>query len=276
VRGASTYSICPSCCGVIPRHQCGPSPPPLPQHVVGCTRHCSAASPGLARPSPPPLHMQHVPTTSPGVAAFQQPAPPHVHDCPSCRLTADDRPPLSVEPGYLAGSWPDPVTAQCPVHGRYQPFVAGFHQTVCSTDHLHLTHPHQFVCHHQQPSHLYQASYAVQAPQPSLISQPHYALPASGVVNVSSVATLGGDWYHQHQPDCQLMSLPMTTPLMHQQQLQQRDAAGIGLTNTDTDVGYHRLEPSLQSADDVNTSMTHQGKITPAAAETTTSTAGDV
>ena len=278
----SAYAICPSCCGVIPRHQCGPSPPP---HVVGCARHCSAASPGLGRPSPPPLLMQHPATTSPGASGFQQAAqpPPHVHDCPSY-----DRPPLSLEPGYHPGSWPDPVTVQCPIHGRYQPFVASFHQTVCSTDHLHLSHPHQFICHHQQPqpSHVYQPSYAVQSPQPSLINPPHYAaysaVPASGVVDINSAAALSGDWYHpcvefQHQPDCQLMSHLMTAPLMPQhQQQQQHDVAGVELSKTDSDVSNQRLEQSLQSADDADTSMSYQDQLTTAAAAAAACNTGDL
>ena len=279
---SSAYTICPSCCGVIHRRQCGPSPPP--PHVVGCARPCSAASPGLGRPSPPPLLMQHAPTTGPGGSAgFQQRPPPHVHDCSSYHLSVDDCPPLSLEPGYHhPGPSPDPVTVQCPVHGRYQPFVAGFHQTVCSTDHLHLAHPHQFICHHQQPqpSHVYQASYAVQSPQPSLINQPYYAygaVPASGIVDVNSAAaTLGGDCYHpcvefQHQPDCQLMSHHITAPLM-----QQHDGPGIGLTKTDTDIGNQRTELSLQSADDADTSILHHHQLTTAAAAATTSNTGHI
>ena len=270
---------------MIPQHQCGPSPPP---HVIGCARHCSAASPGLARPSPSPLLMQHASTTGPGAAGIQQPLPQHVHDCPSYRLSVDDRPPLSLEPGYHPGSWPDPVTVQCPVHGRYQPFVAGFHQTVCSTDHLHLTHPHhQFICHHQQSqqplSHVYQASYAVQSPPPSLINQSQYAyggLPSSsGSVDI---ATSRGDWYHhpcvefQYQPDFQLMSHPITAPLMQQQQ---HNVPGVGLAKTDTDTGNQRLELSVQSADNADTSvsmMSHQDELTTADAAIANSNTGEI
>ena len=274
--GSSTYTVCPSCCGVIPRHQCGPSPP----HVVGCARHCSAASPGLTRPSPPPLLMQHAPTSGPGATGFQQPPPRHVHDCPCCRLSVDDRPPL-VEPGYHASSWPDPVTVQCPVHGRYQPFVAGFHQTVCATDHLHLSHPHQLICHHQQSqqplSHVYQTSYTVQSPPPppSLINQSQYAygsVQASGI-DVDIAATSQGDWYYpyvelQHQPDCQLMSHAITAPLMQQHQ-QQRNVSGVGLVKTYTETDSQRLEMSVQSADnaDTATSVTsHNHQLTTTAA----------
>jgi len=237
---------------VIPRHQCGASPPP---QVVACGRLCSAAaSPVLARPSPP-LLMQHAPTSGPGAAGFQQPLP-HVHDCPSYR---DDRPPLSLEPGYHAGSWQDPVTVQCPVHGHYQPFVAGFHQTVCSTEHLQLTHPHhQFICHHQQQqplSHVYQASYAVQSPPLIQQSQyPYSAVPASGVdVDIAATtASPAGDWYYpyvefQHQPDCQHMSHPISTPLLQQQQ---QHVLSVGLARTDTDADNERVEPSERSAGD--------------------------
>lgn len=269
--GSSPYAVCPSCCGVIPRRQCGPSPP---LHVVGCARHCSAPSPGLTRPSPP--LMQHAPTTGHSASGFQQLPTQHAHDCPSCHLPVDDRPPLSLEPAYHPGSWPDPVTVQCPIHGCYQPFVAGFHQTVCSTDHLHFTHPHQFICHHQQSqqplSHVYQASYAVQSPPPP--SQCVYGtVPLGSGVDVDLAATSRGDWYHpcveyQHQPDCQLLSQPVTVPVMQHPQ-QQHNVPGVELAKTDADTCNQRLQLSVWSADDADTSrsMTNHDQLITAVAD---------
>ena len=229
--------------------------------------------------------MQHTSASVPGTVGFQQVAPQHVVDCQSLHVSVDNRPPLSVEQGYHPGTWSDPVTVQCPVHGRYQPFVPGFHQTVCSTDHLHLSHPHQFICHHQQPqqplTHIYQSSYAVQSPP--LINQSQYTygpLPASGV-SVDVAGTSRGDWCHpcvefQHQPDCQLIAQSVTSAVMQQQ----HNVSSVGLAQTDVDdASNERLELSIQSADNADLPMmmtAHHGQLTPAASAATTCNTGEV
>jgi len=267
VPAAGSYSICRSCCGVIaPRHQChcdhcvaAPSPPP-PHLVTACSRHCAAASPGLARPSPPPPHlMQPAPTTT-GPGAAYQPSP-------SYHPSVDDR----LEPGayYAPGSWPDPVSVQCPVHGRYPPFAgpaaAGFHPP--AADHLHrpLPHPHQFVpCHHQhqQPlSHIYPAPYGGLQSQYSMDDWTYHSCV---------------EYQQQPQADCQLMSAHhITAPLMLHQ-LQQHDVPGTG----PTDAGHQRLDLSVLAADDADRAVSvtlHQDHLTTTAtAAVPTCIAGEI
>ena len=53
----------------------------------------------------------------------------------------------------------------------------------------------------------------------------------------------------QHQPDCQLMSHPISVPLLQQQQ-HNMPGVGVGLAKTDIDSAIERLEPSEQSAGD--------------------------